>query len=73
MYWLGLASAACASVGYLLWTWHDQTMVDGLGSPHVMREQTKADHAASIAFAIGRVILAATALEIIRRQLESKS
>lgn len=74
-YWLAVAFSALASAGYLLWCWHDQTMAQWqfIGTD-VMRAQFKTDHAAAVAYALARVVLAMALLEWIpRRDREVKS
>jgi hypothetical protein len=59
--WLGVIVSVAMNTGWVLWTWHDQTLAQFAGSH--MRESTATDHAASIVFAFGRVVLSLIVLE----------
>lgn len=61
VYWLSVVFSVSVSGSLLLWGWHDQTM--GRWDGHDFRDQTGADHAAAIGFAIARVALAILLLE----------
>lgn len=61
IYWLSIIFSVSVSGSLLLWGWHDKTMSRWDGSD--MRQQTRADHAAAIGFAIARVALAILLLE----------
>lgn len=73
-YWFSVAFAILSSFSYVLWCWHDQTMAmwGGDTRPSVMREQTKADHAAAIGYALARVAFVMGLLELIPKSKESK-
>lgn len=63
---LGLLWACCMSFGWMLWCWHDETRAGGSTFQWKTREPTRADRAAAVMFAVGRVVLAATLMEAIR-------
>lgn len=69
-YWLSILFAALSSFSYLLWCWHDETLAEWNrgAAPNVMRKQTKADHAASIGYALARVVLVMGLLELIPKE-----
>ncbi len=55
---LVLFASAAFSLGWLLWRWDNPT--DTYGQNH---EQSAIEHAAAVAFAIGRVLIAAILVE----------
>lgn len=66
-YWLSAAFAVLSSFSYMLWSWHDTTCTDCLSNPSARREQTRADRAASVGYALARVLLALALLELVPR------
>jgi hypothetical protein len=64
-------SSTCCSFGWVLWCWHDLTVADyAPAGRSIMRQQTPADHAAAILFAIARVTIVMGCAEIVIRDAE---
>jgi len=61
IYRISIVFSIFFSGSLLLWGWHDKTSAQWDGAN--MRDQTRADHAAAVGFAIARVILTILLLE----------
>jgi hypothetical protein len=67
---LSFLATTCFSVGWMLWCWHDMTSAGGVHDE--MRPQQFADHAASVAFCIGRVVVATSLSLMVQATIKAR-